>query len=111
MFLGLNAEKFHPGHLTIIKAQLEKMDDDEVYLILATEFKNPSTILLIAIFLGIERFWLDAVVSGVIKLILMFLWVGLVWWLIDIFTAKARARTYNFKKISRLLMINTPIRL
>jgi len=33
MFIGLNAENFHPHDLMIIKDKLEKMNDDKFFLI------------------------------------------------------------------------------
>ena len=69
MYIGLNAENFNPQDLMVIKDKLEKMDDDKFYLIQGIELQKPSTIFLIAILLGWERFWLDDVGLGILKII------------------------------------------
>ena len=100
MFVGMNVENFHPQDLEIVRAKLEEMDDEKFFLVQGTEFQKPSTILLIAILLGWERFWLDDVVLGIVK-ILTANGCG-IWWLIDIFSAKDRAKEYNFKKFNQV---------
>lgn len=99
MFIGMNAENFTPQDLMIIKEKLEKMEDDKLFLIQGTEFQKPSTIFLIAILLGWERFWLDDVGLGIVKIITFY--GCFIWWLVDIFSAKERAKKYNFKKFTQ----------
>ena len=96
-FIGMNAENFKQQDLMVIKQKLEVIDEEKFFLIQGTEFQKPSTILLIAIFLGWERFWLDDVALGIVKIITAY-GCG-IWWLIDIFTAKGRAQKYNYEKI------------
>jgi hypothetical protein len=101
MFIGLNAENFHPHDLMIIKDKLEKMNDDKFFLIQGVELQKPSTILLIAIILGWERFWLDDVGLGILKIVTFY--GCLIWWLVDIFSAKERAKKYNYSKIGKII--------
>jgi hypothetical protein len=96
LFLLMNADNFHPQDLLSIKDRLESIPDDKAFIVQTISLQKPDFILIIAIVLGWERFWLNDVVLGVIKVITCY-GCGL-WWLIDIFTAKSRARTYNFKK-------------
>lgn len=103
MFIGMNIENFEPQDLMIIKEKLEKMDDSKFFLIQGIELQKPSIILIIAVILGIERFWLDDVAMGILKLITCY--GCLVWWLLDIFSAKTRARKYNFQKFNQLAMM------
>ena len=98
MFIGMNAENFNPQDLMVIKERLEKMDDDKFYLIQGTEFQKPSTILIIAIILGWERFWLDDVGLGIVKIITCY--GCMIWWIVDIISAKERTKKYNFKKFT-----------
>ncbi|MDR1543347.1 MAG: hypothetical protein LBS50_02850, partial [Prevotellaceae bacterium] len=58
-WLSLNAENFDPADLMVIKGKLEELDDNKLLLIQGASFQKPSTILIIAILLGWERFWLD----------------------------------------------------
>jgi hypothetical protein len=100
MFIGLNSENFNQTDLLLIKTQLEKLDDDKFLIIQSAEFQKPSTIFLIAILLGIERFWLDETGLGILKIITCY--GCMIWWLIDIISAKERAKKYNFKKFMKL---------
>jgi len=100
IFIGMNAENFEPQDLMAIKDKLEKMEDDKFLIIQGAEFQKPSTIFLIAILLGWERFWLDDVVLGIVKVITFY--GCFIWWLVDIFSAKERAKKYNFKKFVQL---------
>ena len=104
MFIGLNHENFNPQDLMTIKQKLEQMDDSKLYLIQGTSFEKPSTILLIAILLGWERFWLDDIGLGILKIFTAY-GCG-IWWLVDIFSAKDRAKKYNFKKFTEAAMMS-----
>ena len=102
MFIGMNAENFNPQDLMMIKEKLEKMEDDKFFMVQGAEFQKPSTIFLIAILLGWERFWLDDVALGIVK-ILTFNGC-FIWWLVDIISAKERAKKYNFKKFTQVTL-------
>jgi hypothetical protein len=101
MFLGMNAENFFPQDLMIIKERLERLDDDKFYLVQSVTLWKPSIILVIAIFLGWERFFLDDIALGILK-VLTAGGCG-IWWLIDLFTAQERAKRYNFTKVMEAL--------
>jgi hypothetical protein len=103
MFIGLNNENFKPCDLVVIKQKLEQMDDAKFFLIQGTTFQKPSTILLIAILLGWERFWLEETGLGILKVVTCY--GCLIWWLVDIFSAKDRAKAYNFKKFTQATMM------
>ena len=96
MFIGLNSENFNPQDRLTIKGKLEKMEDEQFFMVQGAEFQKPSTIFLIAILIGWERFWLDDVALGIVK---MATFNGcMIWYIIDIFSAKDRAKNYNYKK-------------
>ena len=101
IFISMNAENFTLQDLMIIKEKLEKMEDDKLFLIQGIEFQKPSTIFLIAVLLGWERFWLDDVGLGIVKVLTFY--GCLIWWLVDIFSAKERAKKYNFKKFTQAM--------
>lgn len=103
LFLAANAEKFQPETLLIVEKKLEQMDDDKFLSLQATEFRNPTLILVIAILLGWDRFFLDDVGMGVLKLVTC---QGLgIWWIVDILSAKKRAQEYNMKKFETLTLL------
>lgn len=101
MFIAVNHEYFSPNELQMIKSALENLPDDKLMIIQTMNFQKPDTIFLIAILLGWERFWLDDAGLGILKLLTA---GGCgIWWLVDIFSAKDRAKKYNFNKIRPFL--------
>ena len=103
IFIRSNSENFNPEDLITIKQKLEQMDDSKFSLVQGIGFQKPSTIFLIAIFLGWERFLLDDIGMGVLKVLTAY-GCG-IWWLVDIFSAKDRAKKYNFKKFTEAAMM------
>lgn len=101
LFIATNANKFKGEVLPIIKQHLEKTPDDKYIMIQSLGMKDPTTILLIAIFLGWERLFLDDIGLGILKILTC---QGLgIWWLVDIFTASDRTKDYNFRKFMSLM--------
>lgn len=100
MYLTANADKFNPADLMVVREKLEKMSEDRFMIVQAADLRSPVVILLIAIFLGWERFFLDDIGLGILKIITCY---GLgIWGLVDMFTAMDRARKYNFRKFMSL---------
>ena len=99
MFLSMNAGNFKPSDLMMVKERLEKLDDDKFYLVQGLQFQKPDTIFLIAILLGWERFWLNDVALGIVKILTFY--GCLIWWLVDIFSAKERAMKYNLQQFNQ----------
>jgi hypothetical protein len=96
MFVGMNIENFNPQDIVMIREKLEKMDDDKFFILQGTEFQKPSTIFLISILLGWDRFWLDDIALAILKLVTL---NGcMIWWVVDFISAKKRAKAYNLKK-------------
>ncbi|MDR2424066.1 MAG: TM2 domain-containing protein [Prevotellaceae bacterium] len=98
-WLAVNAENFAPEMLPVVKKTLEQIDDSQLMYLQNASFQKPSTIFLIAIFLGWERFFMDDIALGVIKVLTCF-GCG-IWWLIDIISAKKRAQKFNFKQFQK----------
>ena len=99
MFLAMNSGNFMQTDLMIIKEKLEKLEDDKFILIQGLQFQKPDTIFLIAILLGWERFWLNDVALGILKVLTAY--GCLIWWLVDIFTAKERTYRYNLQQFNQ----------
>lgn len=61
LFLVSNQKYFEPGQILFIKDRLLALDDDKFALICSLDYKDPTTLLLISIFVGgfgIDRFML-----------------------------------------------------
>jgi len=103
MFIMTMAEKFPPEKIMIIKSQLEKMDDNKFIMLQAMDYKNPTTMLIISIFLGalgVDRFMLGHTGLGVGKLL-----TGGgcgIWWFIDLFLITKATKDDNFMKFSQV---------
>lgn len=100
-FLAAHATELPAEAMTEIRERLEAADDSKFDELGMLQFKNPTTILLLAIFFPIERFLLGDVTMGILK------WVTCggcgVWHIIDIFTAGKRAREFNLNKLNEIL--------
>ncbi len=95
-FLASNSDKFEAAALMSMKDTLEKMDDEQFIILQGADYRSPTIIFIIAFFLGWERFFLNDIGMGVLKVLTC---QGLgVWWLVDLFTAFSRTKRYNFNK-------------
>ena len=105
MFLALNASKFPSERFMEIRNRLQNMDDNKFMFLQTIDFKDPSTMLIISLIaggIGLDRFMLGDTGSGVGKLLLtVFCGVGIIWVIIDWFTAMDRARQYNYNKLTQ----------
>ena len=105
LYLAANADKFPADQTANIKVALENADESKTAAIQALELKNPTTMLIIAWFLGnlgVDRFMLGETGLGVAKL----LTCGAcgIWTIIDLFSAKDRTRAFNHKKLQDALL-------
>lgn len=103
MFFLSNSKFFPPGKMAIIKERLEHLDDSKLIVISSIEFKDPTTLLLVSIFLGslgIDRFMLGDTGMGILKL----LTAGLcgILTIIDWFTISNKVKEYNFAKFMEM---------
>ncbi len=103
IFIGQHSSFFMPQDLMLIRSKLEEISDEQFYILQSIEFRDPTTILIIALLLGWERFWLDDAGLGVLKILTGY-GCG-IWWLIDVLSAKKRAQQYNYKKFAESLAI------
>lgn len=96
LFLSMIQNKFAPQDISLVKEKLYSIEEDKLIYIQSINFKDPNTMLIIAILLGWERFFLDDIVLGILKFLTCY--GCFLWWLIDIFTAKKRTYKYNLNK-------------
>ena len=103
MYLMTNSKFFPSNKIAVIKERLERLDDSKLTVLSCIEFKDPTTLLLISVFLGtlgIDRFMLGDTGMGVLKL----LTAGLcgILTIIDWFCISDKAKEYNFVKFMEL---------
>ena len=98
-------QKYFPNErIMYLKEKLEAMDDSKFSLISTVELKDPTTILLISIFLGglgIDRFMIGDTGMGVLKLLTGGL-CGILT-IIDWFTISKKVKELNFNNVMALI--------
>lgn len=104
LYLIANAKYFEATAIPIIRAKLEKASDDALLSLQSVELKDPTTILLVSIFLGtlgIDRFMLGDIGMGILKLLTCGL-CGILT-IIDWFTVSRIAKQKNMASISMII--------
>ena len=104
MFFMTNAKYFPEEKAVYLKEKLRTMDDQKFSLVSTIELKDPTTLLLVSIFLGtlgIDRFMLGDTGMGILKL----LTAGCcgVLTIVDWFTISKKTKEANFNKMMSLL--------
>ena len=104
MFFMTNAKYFPEEKAVYLKEKLRNMDDEKFSLVSTIELKDPTTLLLVSIFLGtlgIDRFMLGDTGMGILKL----LTAGCcgVLTIVDWFTISKKTKEANFNKMMSLL--------
>ena len=102
-FLLNNGECFDSMTIPTVQKKLAEVDDSKSAFLLTMNLQNPTGMLLIAIVLGWERFFLDDIGLGVLKVLTLY-GLGL-WWLIDLFSVQRRTYEYNYKKFNGALLL------
>lgn len=103
-FIIANSEKFPTARIPIIKDKLLAVDESRYLMITSVGLKDPTTMLLISIFLGslgVDRFMLGEVGMGILKL----LTVGLcgILWIIDMITISDKVKEWNYNEFMKIL--------
>lgn len=104
LWLTTNAKFFEPTAIPIIRQKLENASDEVFLSLQATELKDPTTLLLVSIFIGafgIDRFMLGDVGMGILKLLTGGL-CGILT-LVDWFTISKKTKQANLSTISMIL--------
>ena len=106
LFLAQNSGKFDMLYLNDVRARLEALPDDQATAIYSVELKDPTTMLIISIFLGtlgVDRFMLGDIGLGLLKLLTGGCCYVLL--IIDIINIKKKTKEYNYNKICQALAI------
>ncbi|MBP7111189.1 MAG: TM2 domain-containing protein [Firmicutes bacterium] len=88
---------FAPENADAVKSQLMAAPDTNFKAAIAADYRDPQMMLIWAL-AGIDRFFLDDTLMGVLKVVTG---GGFgIWWIIDLFSIKKRTFEYNFKLLS-----------
>ena len=104
MYIMTNQKYFPAEKIMYIKEKLSAMDESKLMMLQTIELKDPTTILLVSIFLGsfgIDRFMLGDIGMGILKLLTC--GVCGILTIIDWFTVSKKTKELNFNKIMTLL--------
>lgn len=104
MYIMSNQKYFPAEKIMYLKEKLLAADEEKMSMISAVELKDPTTILLISIFLGglgIDRFMIGDTGMGVLKLLTGGCCGVLT--IIDWFTISNKAKELNFNNVITLL--------
>lgn len=102
-FLMTNSKYFPNSKIAVVKERLERLDDSKLTTISSIDFKEPTTILLVSIFLGtlgVDRFMIGDIGIGILKLLTGGL-CGILT-IIDWFTISNKVKEENFRKFMEL---------
>ena len=104
MYIMTNQKYFPAEKIMYIKEKLSAMDDSKLMMLQTIELKDPTTILLVSIFLGslgIDRFMLGDIGMGILKLLTC--GVCGILTIIDWFTVSKKTKELNFNNIMTML--------
>lgn len=104
MFIMTNQKYFPSEKIMYLKDKLRTIDEQKFSLLTTIELKDPTTILLVSIFLGylgIYRFMIGDTGMGILKL----LTVGCcgILTIIDWFTISKKTKDLNFNNVMALI--------
>lgn len=104
MFIMTNQKYFPAEKIMYLKEKLKTMDEEKFSLISTIEFKEPTTILLVSIFLGglgIDRFMIGDTGMGILKLLTGGC-CGILT-IIDWFAISKKTKDLNFNNVMALI--------
>lgn len=104
MYIMSNQKYFPVEKIVYIKEKLATMDESKFTLLQTIEMKDPTTLLLVSIFLGpfgIDRFMLGETGMGILKLLTGGC-CGILT-IIDWFTISKKAKELNFNNMMTIL--------
>ena len=103
-WLLANSKLFPEEKMEYLKKSCEEISEEEFFAVSALEYKDPTTMMLISIFLGafgIDRFMIGQIGMGILKLFTGGLF-GILW-LFDIFSIGGLTKNFNFNKLQEIL--------
>ena len=109
-FLSANTANFPSEQLPSLRQRLSQLDDSQAnQVIAAANVKNPTTALILSIFLGtlgVDRFYIGHIGLGVAKLLLAWFTFG-IWTIVDWFLIINATKKANLVAINNALATMT----
>ena len=109
-FLSANTGSFPSEQLPSLRQRLSQLDESQAnQVIAAANIKNPTTALILSIFLGtlgVDRFYIGHVGLGVAKLLLAWVTFG-IWTIIDWFLIINATKKANLAALNNALATMT----
>lgn len=104
MYVMTNQKYFPAEKIVYLKDKIRTMDEEKFSLLTTVEMKDPTTVLLISIFLGvlgIDRFMIGDTGMGILKLLTGGC-CGILT-IVDWFTISKKTKELNFNNVMSLL--------
>lgn len=104
MYIMTNQKYFPAEKIMYLKDKLRTMDEEKFSLISTIEMKDPTTLLLVSLFLGvlgIDRFMIGDTGMGILKLLTC--GVCGILTIIDWFSISAKTKELNFNRVMSLI--------
>lgn len=104
MFVMTNQKYFPAEKIMYLKDKLRTMDEEKFSVISTVELKDPTTLLLVSLFLGslgVDRFMIGDTGIGILKLLT--LGVCGILTIIDWFTIQKKTKELNFDNVMALI--------
>lgn len=104
MFIMTNQKYFPAEKILFLKEKLLSLDEDKFTMVSALDLKEPTTLLIISLFLGylgVDRFMIGDTGMGVLKLLTCGCCMILT--IIDWFTIMNKTKELNFNKVMTLI--------
>ncbi len=101
-FISANINKLPEENILILREALLSMSEEKEDILIITSLKDPALLLILSIFFGgfgVDRFMLEQVGMGILKLILNMVAIGIIWTIIDWFTVMDRTKEYNYNTL------------
>ncbi len=103
-FFAANNGVFSEERIPMMRRRLEQCSDAQFDAVCSVEYKSPTTMLIISIFLGewgVDRFMLGDAGLGVLKLLTC--GGGTIWWLIDVINISGKTKKLNDSKFDAVM--------
>ena len=100
MYIMTNQKYLPAEKIVFLKQKLLEADETKFSLVSAVEFKDPTTLLLVSLFLGslgIDRFMLGETGMGILKLLTLGI-CGILT-IVDWFSVQKRTREKNYTRL------------